>query len=248
MILFLIFAVLIILVFTQRANIIAAFAKLQWQRGNIRNALKTYAFADKIGNMSANNRFIHGFIALRQGETELARRTLTRASMSNPKPNIKNRIKSLLALLAWKEGDLELATEMLEEIIAGFKTTEMYQNLGLMYILSGDGEKALAFNLEAYDYNSDNMGIMDNLAQSYILCGNKEKAAEIYEKLLTKEPHFPEPYYEYGAMLIEKGEKERGIELIRKSLDKRFTFLTVKTKEEIEQLLASYKNQKEGNI
>lgn len=239
-ILYLLLIVWVVLIIVLRADVVAAWARIQWQRGNSEKALKAYAFADKIGKMSADSCFAYGYIALRHGDTEVARRVLTRASMSNPKPPAKKRIKSMLALLEWKEGNLSLAIEMLEEIIEDFKTTEMYQDLGLMYILSGDKEKALDFNLEAYEYNSDNMGIMDNLAQSYILCGEQEKAAEIYEELLEKEPHFPEPYYEYGVMLVEKGERERGIDLIRKSLDKRFTFLSVKSKEEVKEFLDRY--------
>jgi len=231
----------VILMLCLRSDVIAVFSRYQWKKGDTPKALKGMAIADKIGKMSAENLMYYGFIALRDGDVELARKKLTSASMSNPKPVLKKKIKSMLALVAWKEGDIELAIEMLEEIISEVKTTEIYQDLGLMYILNGDEEKALEFNLEAYEYNSDNMGIMDNLAESYALCGDTEKAAEIYEELLEKEPHFPEPYYGYGILLIEKGERERGIELIEESLDKRFTFLSVKSRAEVEEILKRYK-------
>ncbi len=232
----------VVLIIVLRSDILAVWARFQWKKGDTPKALKGMAIADKIGKMSAENLMYYGFIALRGGDVELAHRMLTRASMSNPKPVLKKKIKSMLALVAWKDGDIPLAIEMLEEIIAEVKTTEIYQDLGLMYILNGDKERALEFNLEAYEYNSDNMGIMDNLAESYVLCGDTKKAAEIYEELLEKEPHFPEPYYGYGMLLIEKGEKERGIELIRDSLDKRFTFLSVKSKEEIEKILEQHED------
>lgn len=242
MIIYLLLAAWLILMVVLRSDIVAIWARMQWKKGDTPKALKAMAIADKIGKMGAENLMYYGFIALRDGNLELARRMLTRASMSNPKPVLKKKIKSMLALVAWKDGDIELAIEMLEEIIAEVKTTEIYQDLGLMYILKGDKKRALEFNLEAYDYNSDNMGIMDNLAESYVLCGDIEKAVELYEELLEREPHFPEPYYSYGELLIEKGDKERGIELIRNSLDKRFTFLSVKSREDVEQLLAQYEN------
>ena len=124
-----------------------------------------------------------------------------------------------------------------------FKTTNLYQNLGLMYVIKGDARRALDFNKEAFEYNSDDMIIMDNLAESYALYGDTEKASELYEKLLEKEPHFPEPYYGYGQLLIKNGQKERGLELIEKSLEKKFTFLSVLQKEDVKKMLEEAKEE-----
>ena len=100
-----------------------------------------------------------------------------------------------------------------------------------MYNLAGEYEKALEFNLEAYDYNSDDNIIVDNLAESYALTGDLKKAAEVYEELLSRdpEPRFPEAYYGYGEVLIKLGEREKGLELIEKSLTKPFSFLSIKS-------------------
>ena len=112
-----------------------------------------------------------------------------------------------------------------------------------MYNLTGDYEKALKFNQEAYDYNSDDNIIADNLADTYSLMGELEEAAKIYEELLSRdpEPRFPEAYYGYGEVLIKLGQKERGIELIEKSLTKPFSFLSLRPKEDIEKMLEQYK-------
>ena len=89
----------------------------------------------------------------------------------------------------------------------------------------------------------DDLVIADNLAESYAISGDIQKAGELYEKILEKDPHFPEPYYSYGLILIDKGEKERGIDLIKESLEKRFSFLSVKSKEEIEEILEKFINE-----
>jgi tetratricopeptide (TPR) repeat protein len=107
-----------------------------------------------------------------------------------------------------------------------------------MYVLKGDAQNALRFNQEAYVYNSDDLVIADNYAESLALCGKIDEAKTIYEKILYKEPHFPEAYYGYGLLLYENGEREKGIDLIRQYLDKRFSYLSVKTKEEVESLLS----------
>lgn len=234
------FAVLVIYIVVKRSSLMAVWGKFQWQRGNEADALKCFERAEKLGNMGVENSVMYGYLLLRAGHFEKAREVLTLASMSTSKPQLKMRIKAMLALVEWKDCNIEQATEMLEEVIGNYKNTAVYQDLGLMYILSGDREKAMSFNLEAYEFNSDDMVILDNLAEAYALCGETEKAAETYEKLLEKEPHFPEAYYGYGMLLIDRGERERGIDLIKQSLDKRFSALSVKSREQVQQLLESY--------
>ena len=228
---------LLVFAFIKRASLVSAWANIQFHKGENEKALETFEFADKIGNMSPKNLWAYGYMLLRQGRLDDARTVLTRASLSVSKPQIKNPIKSLLALVEWKSGNLPLAIEMLEDVIEEYKTTAIYQNLGLLYVLGDDKEKALKFNLEAYDFNSEDMIIMDNLAEAYAMCGETEKAEEIYERLISKEPHFPEAYYGYGLLLVGKGERGRGIELIRQSLNKRFSFLSVRTHDEIKEML-----------
>ncbi len=144
----------------------------------------------------------------------------------------------------WKQGNLADAIEEMEEIVAdGYKNTQIYQNLGILYNLSNDLEKALAFNKEAYEYNSDDHIIIDNLADCYAIRGEYEQAAEIYENLMKEEPEprFPEAYYGYGKVLIALGKREEGVAMIEKSLTKPFSFLSIRPKEEIEALLDEYK-------
>ena len=235
------FVILIALVIIRRAELVAFFARMKFQRGDLEGALRLHGIANRIGKLRDASLMYYGYLLLRDGQLELARDILTRASLCAKKPPMKKRIKAMLAIAEWKSGDLDTAIEMTEEAMVDFKTTNLYQNLGLMYVLKGDARRALDFNKEAFEYNSDDMIIMDNLAEAYALYGDTEKASELYEKLLLKEPHFPEPYYGYGQLLVKKGEKERGLELIEKSLEKKFTFLSVLQKDEVEKILAKIK-------
>ena len=234
--------VLVVVIFLKSAEILTLVARIRFQEGDTEKALKLFKIADRLGG-KPQTRMYYGYIMLRIGKLDTATELLTRASMTAKKTDLKKQIKSLLALATWKNGDLDGAIEMMEDAITDFKSTTFYQNLGLMYVLKGDAEKALRFNLEAYDYNPDDMVIMDNLAESYALCKETDKAKEMYETLLEKEPHFPEPYYNFGLLLIEEGEKDRGLELIEKSLDKKFTFLSILQKEEVEKLLEDAKKR-----
>jgi tetratricopeptide (TPR) repeat protein len=143
-------------------------------------------------------------------------------------------LKSNIALVQWKKGQLDDAVATLEEVFAGFKNTAVYGSLGYLLILKGDLEKALEFNREAYDYNNQNAVIVDNLGQNYYLMGEYDSAGEVYEKLLAGKPDFPEPYYNYGLVLAATGCRERALELFRKALEQKFSFLSAITREEVE--------------
>lgn len=241
-----ILCVILIFIVVKRAAIVALFAKYKYSKGDYYGALKIFNVADKIGNLGVGDKILYGYNCLRCGELEKAKKAFDVAYMlTKPETADRHRVRSLQALLAWKQEDLETAVEYLEEVYeSGFKNTNLYQNLGIMYNLSGDYEKALKFNLEAYEYNSDDNIIVDNLADTYSLMGNYEEAEKIYKDLINRdpEPRFPEAYYGYGKVLIELGRKSEGIEMIEKSLTKPFSFLSLKPKEDIEKMLEEYKD------
>ena len=136
--------------------------------------------------------------------------------------------------MAWKRGEVAEAIEMLEYVSERFPSTTTYGSLGYMYIHSGNLERALEYNLEGYEYNSDNDIIVDNLAFTYLKLKDYENAEKYYKELFEKEPKFPEGYFEYGKYLIEtKGEREEGIELIKKALDCRYSFLSMFSRRDV---------------
>ena len=55
-------------------------------------------------------------------------------------------------------------------------------------------------------------------------------------------PEFPEAYYGYGRVLCKLGKKSEGIEMIKKSLDKPFSYMSVKSKQDVEKMLEEYEN------
>ena len=235
--------VFLIFIVVKRANLVAIFAKRSYAKRDYEKSLKIFRVADKIGNLSVANKELFGYTLLRCGFVDEAQ-TQLRGILPLTKRQSAQRyqLKNLIALTYWKQGNLSDAIEEMEEIIDdGYKNTQIYQNLGIFYNLCGDMEKAVKFNEEAYDYNKDDNIICDNLADAYARSGNYEKAAEIYEDLMNRdpEPRFPEAYYGYGNVLIQLGDKERGRELIEKSLTKPFSYLSIRPKEEIEQMLES---------
>lgn len=235
--------IVLIFIVVKRANLVAIVAKWKYNHRDYQGAAKVFKIANTIGNLSIANQILMGYNYLRCGNVEQARVTLNRVMLLTKRGSADRfQAKSILALAEWKGGNLEDAIELLEEVMEdGYKNTVIYQNLGVLYNIQGDAEKAIRFSEEAKEYNSDDNIIMDNLADAYALAGDYQKAAEIYEELVNREepPRFPEAYYGYGKVLVQLGEKERGLEMIKKSLEKPFTFLSVRPKEEIEELYAS---------
>ena len=236
--------VALVLIIVKRGAIVALFAKQKYAKGDYYGSLKIFNIASKVGNLGAGDMILFGYNCLRCGELKAAKKVFADAYMlTKPKSADRYRIMSLQALVNWKEGDIDAAIEKLEDVYNNeFRITTIYQNLGIMYNLKGDIEKAVEFNEEAYEYNSDDNIIVDNLAEAYALSGDLSKASEIYEELLSRdpEPRFPEAYYGYGEVLIKQGDKQRGIELIEKSLTKPFSFLSLKSEEDIKEMLKKY--------
>ena len=120
-------------------------------------AMRIYKIADKIGNLSLGNKLTLGYVCLRCGCLEEARKHLMLCSTLTKRGSAdRNQVNNILALVSWKEGNLDDAIEILEDVMdSGYQTTVVYQNLGIFYNLKDDAKKALSFNLAAYDYNSD---------------------------------------------------------------------------------------------
>ena len=238
----LIAVILIFILIWQRGQIVAFFAKMNYVKGDIQKAIKLFDIAEKLGGMSSKNQINYGYLCLRGGDTQKAGEILKKAYRNEKNPALKKRINSIFAIVLWREGDLDGAIDMLEGVLDGFKETTVYQNLGIFYILKGDGKKALEFNKQAYEFNDGDLGIMDNLAQSYALCGDFKEAEKLYKKIIENEPHFPEPYYGFGTLLCQQGETEKGTKLIKEALEKSYSHLSVKSKEDVKQILDKYLN------
>lgn len=102
--------------------------------------------------------------------------------------------------------------------------------MGYLLILQGDYGKALEHNLAAYEYNSNDKIIQDNLGLNYYLLDMYDRSEEIYEALLEKSPTFPDPYFNYGLVFLKLNEPEKAIEYMKKALEYNFSYLSSLTK------------------
>jgi len=227
-------SILIVYLIFNRSNILCSIAEFRYGMGHTQSALKLYKFAAKIGKVKFVHRVRRAYLTLKEGEVDEANKLFVLISMEKLKPEQRAKLKESHALVAWKRGEVADAIEMLEYVHEHFVSTTTYGSLGYMYIHSGNLKKALEYNLEGYEYNPKNDIIVDNLAFTYLKLEDYENAEKYYQILFEMEPRFPEGYFEYGKYLIEvKGEKEKGIELVKKALDCRFSFLSMSSRRDI---------------
>lgn len=219
--------------FRARAGIFSFIGTLRYSRGNMNDAVKWFKMAHNTGKAKPRAIISYAYVLLKSGDIVESENLLNNLINLNIQDNDRMLAKSNLALVLWKKGDLDRAVDMLKEVFENFKTTTVYGSLGYLLILKGNLNEALEFNLEAYEYNSSNAVILDNLGQACYLKGDYDRADEIYAKLIALNPTFPEAYYNYGLVLAEKGELEKALENIRNALNYNISFLSTVTKEEI---------------
>lgn len=222
-----------ILLYLSRVMIFTLIGSRNYALGQIEKALTWLRRAHETKRSDVKGSVFYAYILLKSGKLKESEEIFQKLLKDNSSTPDTPYIKSNMALALWKKGELDAATEMLKEVIKTYKTTSVYGSLGYLLILKGDLEKALQFNLEAYEYNSTDKVILDNLGQNYYLLGMYDKAAEIYEPLTGQSPTFPEPYYNFGLLLDKKGEHEKALEMIRKSLNQKFTYLSSIGKDEV---------------
>lgn len=150
------------------------------------------------------------------------------------------------SLVMWKRGKLDNAIEILNKLYEKYKTIIIYQNLGYLLILKGEYTRALEINLEAYDYDASNAGIIDNLAQNYYMLGEYDKAEDLFEALMKKKPTFASAYQNYALLLLKKNKIEDALKSLRKATECKFTFLSAISKEEIENQIREIESIQEG--
>lgn len=190
------------------------------------------------------------FLLKRFGEWEVSEK-ISKRVLSIPKLEEADRgLASLnLMMVNFYKGELEQAIEAADELRGKYKSTNYYASYGYFLIEAGDYEKALEINQEAYEYNKDNPVILDNLGQNYLMLDQIEKAQEIYSELMSKNPEFPEAYFNYGLLMEKLGDIDEGIYQMKKSLDFEFNYLTTidadTIKENLERLYDIKESKKE---
>lgn len=224
---------IVIMLYIGRANLFSFIGNMKYSSSSLDQALIWFKRSSDTKKATMRTLISYAYILLKTGSPDEAGQLLEDLLKKKPNKETELYIKANLALVYWKKSRLDDAVSTLQEVISEYKTTTVYGSLGYLLMMQGDIDKALDFNLEAYDFNNTNSIILDNLAQNYFLKGMYEESQQTYDKLLAQNPTFPEAYYNYSLLLIEQGQTDKAVEMLNKALGCKFSFLSDISKEKI---------------
>lgn len=211
-------------------GIFAAKGNAAYSEGDTKKALEYYKKSIKLSGGRAD-KSAYALMLMRLGEFREAEQVLNEVILYGGKANEKINAKILRCMVYEKTDRLSDAISDAEEIFSSVKNTMLYGMIGYLRQLKGGAE--LDFCLEAYDYNSDDRDICDNLAVAYIRTGELEKAAEITAELREKFPTFLEGFYHSAMVAKMRGEKELALSYLDEIKNCRRTMMTTVSEEEI---------------
>lgn len=223
--------------FSLRYTFYSVKGKKLYDAGDKDGAIKWYGKAIKVHSCRPRTFISYGYLLLIEGKVDEAREIIARTENDSLDPREKINYYTTKALIEWKSNNLNSAIEILEEANKDLKALMIYESLGYLLVISKDYDKALQFNLEAYDYDSNDEIIIDNLGETYYFLGQYDKSKELYENLIKRNLSFPEPFYYLALIYLTENREDEAKELLEKALSCPQGFLTALSKEDIEKAL-----------
>ncbi len=224
-------------------NLKAGSAYREHVKGNLAAAKAGYAAAYAEGMNNAKYLIAYGLLLLREGEYDKTIEILRKAEKAPAvTPEQKQQIIAHYAIAIWKQGRTDRAVELLQDLYRRGKSGFLYGTLGFLLVEQGNAEEALAFNLEAVEYDEEDPVCLDNLAQTYYrLLKDKETARTYFQRALKKKPGAIDSNYFLAQYDVEEGKLAEAIEKLETVLEGRFSPLNYVTKSLVEEQLAQLK-------
>ena len=211
-------------------------------KGNADEAMRLYHEAYAEGVNKARFLLPFSILLLRAGDYAKAREVLKKVEKApgGLTPNQRNQMITNYAIACWKEGRLEYALELLWGVYKKGASETIYGALGFLLIEKGDFDEALAFNLEAVQYDDEDPVTLDNLAQTYYRLGNdKEEARKWFIKAIEQKEDAIDSNYFLALYDIEEGKTEQARERLTVASEGRFSPLNFASREMVKEKLAS---------
>jgi len=175
----------------------------------------------------------YAYLLLKDGQTDKAEEALDAVRAMKGADRLELNLRITEALILWKRGRLDEAIGQLEELQGRMQNTMLYGCLGYLYLEKGDLDKALAYNMEAYDYNDSDGVIVDNLLATRIHRGEWDEARELADRLMNMSPKFPEAYYHAALVKEHFGYLEAALDHCEWALDRPFTAVSTENRDTI---------------
>lgn len=219
-------------------------AHAAFRKGDEEKTLAEFAKAEEAGRLGAEVTASYAYLLMKNGRPDeaggLLSLALTKGRRGKPLKEADRRLLLTYRGLYFRQiGQLEDGISLLEELhTSGYKTTALYGNLGFFLLEKGDLDKAEALCTEAAEWAPDGKVILDNLGTLHLLKKEWEKAAEVYNQLLSLDPKFPEAWWGAGRAALETGDPVEARRRWERALSLKFNALTTVQREEIEGALS----------
>lgn len=213
-------------------------ANAEFLKKNYEKAFRMYEKAYKSSRRKFTVDLAYAQALLRYGKPEKALEILDKILYLRLTKEIKFPAKQTRSLIYYKLGRTEEAYEEAKELFEdGYTTSNMYCLVGLMMIANNEPiDETLAFCERAYDYDSDNRDIIDNLLVCYIKTNNVEKAKELADLIVDKYPAFVEAWFHAAQVYSILGDKNKALDYLENIKNCERSYLTTVSEEDIEVL------------
>ncbi len=160
------------------------------------------------------------------------------ATSNGKDPTLDSIAKTMLSMAYWMENDLERAIALVDEVHqGGYRDKNLYINYTTYLIAAGRLDEAQELINESHIQSQTSPGIIDNQSWILILTGRWEEAEELLVNLVSRVPHFAEPYVHYAQVLIHYGEVGLAIEQLERAAGCSFSNTSAMNKKTIEALV-----------
>ncbi|GMG87039.1 serine/threonine-protein kinase [Biformimicrobium ophioploci] len=163
-------------------NLLASYSRVLYGHGDYTNGI---VFAQKAAamNPSAENYYLIALNQFGSGDYDGVSATLQRNIALHPE---HWQSYGTLSAIHIETGNFEEGERLINAIPEDFRNVYTYSNLGAAQALQGNHQLALVTYLKALSLAPDYVSVLGNLAEAYIMVGEKEKALETFTHIKDK--------------------------------------------------------------
>ena len=219
--------------------------------GDEDRAREWYKKACETGRANVKLKSYYAYVLLRTGYADEAEKVLDPIiRVKGLAPEKKNLAKQQRCMVYYKQGRLDEAIEDAQSMMnEGYRNSSIYGMLGYFKLLRNDDlDETTKLCEEAYDYNSDDRDIKDNLSICYFRKGEYEKAEKISDELVGSAPNFVEGFYHGIQIAMKLNKYDKAAEYAEKLKECKRSGMTTVTEEEVNKLIQEVKNHNENTI
>ena len=203
-------------------------------------ALEMYTQAYEAGCREGNVVMAYATLLMRYGQYEKSRQLLLECEKLKLDEKSKRQLRQNYSVCMWRLGNLDKAIELLRDVERHGKTEFTYTVLGYYLIekaiQTGDFEEAISYNMEAYEYDEEDPGTLDNLGQLYYAMGETDKAYDYFSRAFHEKPTQVPTLYFIAKINHERGNDEKARQFIDKCMAGNFSALCSISREQAQEL------------